>query len=98
MPLIGHGRCICAVPGKPVQLSNDSTVRTRIVCQALRSNTAYVGLGGFGVLIRDGEQNTISLSVPAASTPQMQEFSGVALSDIWLDATVANEGVAYVYE
>jgi hypothetical protein len=69
-----------------------------VLCQALTNNTGRIGIGGPSVRIRDGEQNCISLSVPASSTAQMQTFENVNLADLYLDVTVGSEGVAFVYE
>jgi hypothetical protein len=85
-------------PGIPTQFTSTSTPVARVLCQALTTNTGRVGIGGSNVRIRDGEQNCVSLAVPATSTPQMQEFTNVNLMDLYLDVTVAYEGVAYVYD
>lgn len=93
-----HGRVTSITPGIPTQFTSVSTPVARVLCQALTNNTGRIGIGGFNVRIRDGEQNCISLSVPATSTPQMQTFENVNLVDLYLDVTVANEGLAYVFE
>jgi len=67
----------------------------QVTFQALRGNTGFVGIGGYNVHVQTGEQNALSLAVPATSTPQMQTFNNVDLFDLWIDATVAGEGVAY---
>ena len=93
-----HGRVTSVTPGIPTQVTSVSTPVATVRFQALRNNTGYVAIGGSNVRIRDGEQNAISLAVPAASTPQMQVFTNVNLADLYIDVTVTNEGAAYVWE
>lgn len=93
-----HGRVTSVTPGIPTQFTSTSTPVARVLCQALTNNTGRIGIGGSNVRIRDGEQNCISLAVPAASTPQMQEFTNVNLNELYLDVTVSGEGCAYVWE
>jgi hypothetical protein len=93
-----HGRVTSVTPGIPTQFTSTSTPVARVLCQALRANTGFVGIGGRNVRVQSGEQNCISLAVPATSTPQMQEFQNVNLMDLYLDVSVANEGVSYVFE
>ena len=90
-----HGRVTSITPGIPTRVKDVPTPVQSVTFQALRANTGFVGIGGSNVHIQSGEQNALSLAVPATSTPQMQSFNGVDLFDLWIDVTVANEGVAY---
>jgi len=90
-----HGRVTSLAPGIPTQVSSVNKPVRRVTFQALRANTGFVALGNYGVRVQSGEQNSLSLAVPATSTPQMQTFEDVDLFDLWLDVSVANEGVAY---
>lgn len=91
-----HGRQIVTTIGTPVQVAPDTTTYSRVTFQALRANTGYVAIGGYGVRARNGEQNAILLL--GGTTLEMQTFSNVRLADLWVDATVANDGVAFVAE
>lgn len=93
-----HGRVTSQVVATPTQVVSYSLPVSKVLFQALRSNTGFVVIGGRNVRASSGEQNGVSLAVPATSTPQMQEFTNVNLMDLYIDVTVANEGVAYVYE
>lgn len=91
-----HGRNIVTTIGTPVQVSSDTTVWTKVQFQALYANTGYIAIGGPNVRARSGEQNAILLL--GGTTLEMQTFSNVRLSDLWVDATVTNDGVAFVAE
>ena len=91
-----HGRQIVTTPGTAVQLSTDMTTYSRVMFQPMRSNTGFIGVGGPSVRIRDGEQNTPSFV--GGDQPDDFDFSSVRLSDLWLDATVENEGVVWFAE
>lgn len=93
-----HGRVTSPITGTPTRFTSIDTPVARVLCQALRANTGFVGIGGANVRVNTGEQNCISLAVPATSTPQMQEFTNVNLADLYLDVTVAGEGIAFVFE
>jgi hypothetical protein len=93
-----HGRVTSVTPGIPTQVTSANTPVSRVLFQALRANTGFVGIGGRNVRVQSGEQNCISLAVPATSTPNMQTFENVNLFDLYIDVTVANEGVAYTFE
>lgn len=90
-----HGRATSSTPGIPTRILSAHQIVKVVTFQALRANTGFVALGNSGVRVRDGEQNAISLAVPATSTPQMQTFTDIDLYDFFLDVTVTNEGVAY---
>ena len=91
-----HGRQIVSTPGIPVQVAYDPTVYASVTFQALFANTGYIALGGFGVRARDGEQNALLLK--GGTSLEMQVFHNVRLWDLYMDATVANDGVAWVAE
>lgn len=93
-----HGRVTSTIPGIPTRFTTENKPASRVLIQALRDNTGFVAVGGANVRVRNGEQNSASLAVPATSTPQMREITNVNLSDLYLDVTVANEGIAYDYE
>ena len=88
------GRQIVTTIGTAVQLATDDTVWDSIVVQALYANTGYVVVFPFsGIRARDGEQN--GLLFKGGTTLERKAFSGVRLSELWMDATVANDGVAF---
>ena len=91
-----HGRQIVTTIGTPVQVSSDLTTHSRITFQALYANTGYIAIGGPNVRARDGEQNALLLK--GGTSLEMQTFLNVRLSDLWLDGTVANDGIAFVAE
>ena len=91
-----HGRQIVTTVGTPVQLSNDTTAYSRVTVQALFADTGYVAIGGPNVRASDGSQNALLLK--GGTSLEIQTFTNVRLCDLWVDATVANEGVAFVCE
>jgi hypothetical protein len=93
-----HGRVTSLTPGTPTQIASASTPVARVSFQAIRNNTGFVAIGGKNVRARDGEQNSRSLAVPATSAPQMRDLTNVDLADLYLDVTVANEGVVFDYD
>ena len=90
-----HGRKVVATPGYPVPLADVPTPVKWVTIQALRGNTGYAATGSRLVRAQTGELNSLSLAVPAASTPQMETYTNVDLQDVWIDASVADEGVAF---
>ena len=89
-----HGRQIVTTIGTAVQVSTDTTVWSRIDCQALYSNSGYVCIGGPGVRARSGECNAILLK--GGTSLERQVFTNTALSSLWIDADTANDGIAFV--
>lgn len=91
-----HGRQIVTTIGTPVQIATDQTVYASVTFQALYANTGYIAIGGANVRARDGEQN--ALLIKGGTSLERHTFTNVRLSDLWMDSTVANEGVAWVAE
>lgn len=92
------GRVTVQTPGTPVQLSSISTPVAVVEVQALRNNTGYCCIGGPEVRARDGEQNRISIAVPVASGPQMRTYRNTNLCKLYVDVSVAGEGIVFEYE
>ena len=90
-----HGRKIVVTIGQPVPLADFPTPVKWVTVQALRGNTGYVVTGSRLVRAQTGELNSLSLAVPAASPPQMETYTDIDLMDVYVDASVANEGVAF---
>lgn len=87
-----HGRQIVATVGTPVQFdAADDTLWSRIDCQALVGNAGYICIGGSNVRASVGSQNAIALDAI-----ELQTFTNIRLSELWVDADTANDGVAFV--
>lgn len=80
--------------GTPVQLSSDMTVWDRIDIQVLFGNTGYVVVfPASKIRASSGSQNGLLFGV--GSNLERKIYSNIRLFDLWVDATVANEGVAF---
>ena len=90
-----HGRKTVITAGQAVPLADVPTPVRWVTVQALRGNTGYVATGSRFVRAQTGELNSLSLAVPAATTPQMETYNDVDLSEVYVDASVAGEGVAF---
>ena len=91
-----HNRQIVTTVGTPVQVSPLTDVWSQVTFQALFANTGYVAIGGATVRASDGSQN--ALLIKGGTSLERQTFTNVRLCDLWIDATVANDGVAFVAE
>lgn len=91
-----HNRQIVTTIGSPVQVSFITETWSQVTFQALFANTGYVAIGGPAVRAQSGEQN--ALLIKGGTSLERQVFNNVRLCDLWIDATVANDGVAFVCE
>lgn len=90
-------RQIVTTVGTPVQLASDATVYSRIFCQALFTNTGYIALDKTSaVRASSGSQN--APLIKGGTSLETWSFPNARPSDIWMDVTVANDGVAFVVE
>lgn len=90
-------RQIVTTVGTPVQLAGDTKVYSRLFAQALFANTGYVALDKTSaVRASDGSQN--APLIKGGTALETWSFSNVRPCDIWMDATVAGDGVAFVVE
>mgnify|MGYP001591235944 CR=1 FL=1 len=84
-----NARVVVPIPGRCVQLSDTPQGVLEIHVQSLIENTGYVCIGGPGVRARAGERNSPHMDAGETFSWKLP----TDLSQWWIDATVANEGV-----
>lgn len=89
-----NGRITILTPGKPQPLwAIPRSVRT-VTISALAANASAIHVGGFSVRARAGEANGLPMS--GGTRPDQATFDNVDLSQIWIDAVTAAEGVSFL--
>ena len=92
------GRKTVAVPGTAEQLSSTSTKLppgVTLLIKAMSSNTGTIHLGNS---LANADSVTSTVSFRLAQNQSLSLDSVQNLNQIWLDATVAAEGVEFVFE
>ena len=89
---ISDGRKTVAAPGTPEALSPVLLPCSRVDVQALSTNTGVVVVGGATVVAAAGTRRGVALAAN-----QVFSFSIDNLAKVFLDVTVAGEGVSYTY-
>jgi hypothetical protein len=89
-----NARVIVLTPGQSVPLSDQPLVVRSVTVAAIPGNANVVYLGGSNVRARVGEQN--ALPINGGTRPDMWTWVDVDLSQIWIDAVTANEGVTWL--
>ena len=87
-----NARVIVLTSGKAVPLSEIPLPVKTVTVAALPGNTTVCYIGDASVRARAGEQN--GLPINGGTRPDMWTWNDVDLSQIWLDAVTANEGVS----
>lgn len=87
-----NSRVIVIAPGTPRPLCDHPFVVKEVTIAALATNTRAIHVGGSGVRARDGEAN--GLPVLNGQRPDMWTWHDVDLSQVWIDAIIAEEGVS----
>jgi hypothetical protein len=85
------GRTIVNTPGIAVPLSESSLLVRTVSGFAFAANTDDVHVGDRRVRARVGEASGALLDARESFT-----FDNVDLSEVWIDAIVANEGVTWL--
>lgn len=65
-----------------------------VTVAALPGNTTVCYIGGTGTRARVGEENALPMN--GGTRPDMWTWTDVDLSQIWIDAVTANEGVTFL--
>lgn len=86
---LGHGQQTVPTPGTAVRLTATSTPIVSVTVKSLISNIGIVYVGGPG-LSADGYEL-------APNGRDSVSFDVDNLTDVWVDAAVADEGVSFVY-
>ena len=89
---IAQGRKTVASAGTPEALVGVATPCKRVDVQALSTNTGIIVVGGAGVVAAAGTRTGIALEAK-----QTYSFSITDLANVYIDATVDNEGVSFTY-
>lgn len=84
-----NARVIVNTPGTAVPLSEAPMRAITVTVVAFAANTEDVHIGARGVRARAGEANGLPIAAREAFT-----WNDVDLSEIWIDAEVALEGVS----
>lgn len=89
------GRQVVAAAGTRVQLVNAAIVSTvrSVLVQALSANTGVIVVGDSQVVAAAATRRGVALTAGQSVTVDVDD-----LSDVWIDATVAGEGVTYLAE
>src|SRR5438552_3140284 len=91
------GRAVVATPGTAVRLSASSVAIQSIIVTAETDNTNVVTVGGSDVVGALATRKGVPLAA-GASVAFVANRDGVdELSDIYVDAITATEGVTYAY-
>lgn len=86
------GRKTVSSAGTRVQLTTSPTAVTRVVLEALRTNSGIVVVGGSNVVAAQGTRQGISLASGDTVTMHVND-----LSDIYVDAVTNDDGVSYMW-
>lgn len=86
-----------ATAGTRVRLTAASTKVRKVIVQALATNSGIIVVGGATVVAAAGTQASPTRRGFALGAGDWLEFQFHDLTDVWLDATVNNDGVAAVY-
>lgn len=88
-----HGRTTITLPGTPVRVTQQTgTTVEWVIFTALSTNTTVVTIGGDNsVRAAAATRNGLSLNAGASTPP----LAADDLSDFWVDAGLANEGVSW---
>ena len=90
-----NARIVILTPGKPQALSETPRPVKTVTVAALAENTTAVHIGGPNVRARAGEANGLPMLV-TSSRPDTATFDDVDLSQIWIDAITASEGISFL--
>lgn len=108
---IHGGTKIVATPGTPVQLTTSNIMAHAILIEALPENTKKVVVGGSNAVRAGvggtsnptnalkilGKPDSADLTPPSVEYGITNSAGGVLLSQFWIDAEVADEGVSWSY-
>lgn len=89
-----NSRVIVFEPGTAVPLYNVSMPVKTVTVAALSGNTTAIHIGGANVRARAGEANGLPMS--GGTRPDMWTWTDVDLSQIYIDAITAEEGVSFL--
>ena len=89
-----NARVVILTPGKPQPLSETTRLVSTVTVTALAANTTAIHVGGSQVRARAGEANGLPMS--GGTRPDSATFDSVDLSQIWIDAITAGEGVSFL--
>lgn len=101
--IVGSGRCIVTTAGTRVQLGGAGTTMTptsvtgpirSLAVRAIETNTNAVVIGGSGVVAAAATRNGVPL-VPTSPPLVLEDIDD--LSDLWVDAITAAEGLSFLY-
>lgn len=88
---LGDGSKTVTTPGTPVRLSSSSVPCAWVSVEAYRSNTGYIAVGGSSVnAAAAGTGGTLEAGDPS-------KIAVGNLNAVYIDATVAGEGVRFTY-
>ncbi len=90
-PIIGQGRQVVATPGTPVALAGSTTSKT-VTVQAEKDNTGDIIVCGSGVVGPVATREGVYLSPGDSIDLPIND-----LSNVYIDAMVATDGVSYIY-
>jgi hypothetical protein len=93
----GDGNRQVTAPGTRVRLTAASTLCRKVVIQALELNEGTIVVGGSTVVAALGTKAALTRRGYALGPGDWQEFEFDDLTDVWIDATVALDGVSFVY-
>lgn len=89
-----NARVVILTPGKPQPLCELPKLVKTVTVAALAANTTAIHIGGSGVRARAGEAN--GLPMMGGNRPDTATFENVDLSQIFIDAITASEGVSFL--
>lgn len=91
-----HGRQTVVTPGKPVRITDTPRMCVFARFSALEANTGSCAVGGPWVSALDGNYNTKRITIDVDMVIDFtSEGKSFDLSELYLDAEVANEGVTF---
>lgn len=91
------GRATVATPGTPVRLSPTSIAIRTLIITAETDNTNVVTVGGADVVGALATRKGVPLANGMSVTFSAHEDGIDELSDVYIDAITATEGVTYIY-
>lgn len=91
-----NSRVIVITPGIPRPLSDVSKIASKVHVAALAGNTTAIVLGGPDVRASTGSVNGLPMN--GGTRPDVATFENIDLSQWWVDAATALEGISYLAE
>lgn len=89
-----NARVVILTPGKPQPLSETPRPVATVTVVALAANATAIHIGGSNVRASVGSANALPMS--GGTRPDSATFANVDLSQIWIDAITANDGVSFL--